>query len=572
MKFLEEVEKVLGDEIKKLDSKAEVGLSFSDRPELSNFQSNVCFSLAKTLKRSPLSIAEEISSKINSEKFEVFAVAPGFLNVKLKNSYFSEIFEKFFNDERLGIEKFERRKIVFDYGGPNIAKPLHVGHLRSAVIGETIKRLSKFMGDEVVSDVHLGDYGLQMGLTIAQIMDETDCSYYFTGQGERLNLTANELEKFYPKAAARAKEDESFKKRAQEITVKLQKGEKGYFDIWKEITKISVEDVRKIYDILNVSFDKWYGESDSQKFVPKVFEILNDKGLIEKSNGAEIVDVSEDADDSPMPPVIVRSSAGAELYATTELATIVSRLEEFEPDEIWYLTDNRQALHFKQVFRVCKRAKIGENVKFLHFGFGTVNGADGKPFKTREGAAMKLIDLIEIVKDACRKKILESGKLSENDDIDALATAIGVSALKFGDLINFPPKDYVFDLEKFCSFEGKTGPYMLYSIVRINSILNKAGNFEPCFEVGTDFEKEILISLLKFKEDVALAAKSHAPNIFVQSAYNLACSFSALYTSTKILTETSEKRRASLLSLIKVVGRALEIFAKLLAIDVPEKM
>ena len=270
MKFLEEVEKVLGDEIKKLDSKAEVGLSFSDRPELSNFQSNVCFSLAKALKRSPLSIAEEISSKITSEKFEVFAVAPGFLNVKLKNSYFSEIFEKFFNDDRLGIEKFERRKIVFDYGGPNIAKPLHVGHLRSAVIGETIKRLSKFMGDEVVSDVHLGDYGLQMGLTIAQIMDETDCSYYFTGQGERLNLTANELEKFYPKAAARAKEDETFKKRAQEITVKLQKGEKGYFDIWKEITKISVEDVRKIYDILNVSFDKWYGESDSQKFVPKV--------------------------------------------------------------------------------------------------------------------------------------------------------------------------------------------------------------------------------------------------------------------------------------------------------------
>ena len=299
MKFLEEIETILKNEVSKLDKDIDVTISFSDRPELSNFQSNICFSLAKKLGKSPLSIAEEICKKINNEYFEAFAVAPGFININLKNKYFSQILKSFYIDERLGIEQLNNNKVVFDYGGPNIAKPLHVGHLRSAIIGETIKRLSKFVGQEVVADVHLGDYGLQMGLTIAQILDEKDCSYYFSGEGEKLSLTANELENFYPKAAARAKTDENFKKKAQEITVKLQHGEKGYYQLWKEIVKISVEDVKKIYDILNVDFDKWYGESDSQKFVPEVFDILNKKSLVEQSNRAEIVEVANESDNSP---------------------------------------------------------------------------------------------------------------------------------------------------------------------------------------------------------------------------------------------------------------------------------
>ena len=572
MVYLEEIENALKKEISKFDKEAEIGLSFSDRPELSNFQSNVCFSLAKKLGRSPLSIAQEICLNLNSQNFEVFAVAPGFLNIKLKDNYFSEIFEKFYNDERLGIGKQNSKKIVFDYGGPNVAKPLHVGHLRSAVIGETIKRLSLFVGHNVVADVHLGDYGLQMGLTIAQIMDELDCSFYFGGEGKKLELSVQQLETFYPKAAARSKSDESFKKRAQEITIKIQKGESGYFDLWKQIVEISVKDIKEIYKILGVSFDKWYGESDAQKYVLDVFKILNERNLIEKSAGAEIVNVSQEDDECPMPPVIVKSSAGADLYATTELATIFSRIKEFNPNEIWYLTDNRQSLHFKQVFRVCKKANMCDEVNLLHLSFGTVNGKDGKPFKTREGSVMKLIDLIDSVKSACKVKILESGKVSEPQEIEKLSTIIGVAALKFGDLINFPPKDYVFDLEKFCSFEGKTGPYMLYSIVRINSILDKAGDFAPNFNVKTDLEKNILISLLKFSEDVISAEKLHEPNIFVQSAYNLACAFSSLYNSTKILTEENIFRKNSLLALIKIVKRALEIFAYLMAVEIPEKM
>lgn len=572
MKFLEEIENEIKKVIEEIGATQDVGLVFSDRPEISDFQTNVSFILAKTLKKSPLVIANEICGKIKSNKFNIFAVAPGFINVKLEDAYFSEIFEKMFNDERIGIEKLNPKKIVFDYGGPNVAKPLHVGHLRSAVIGETLKRLSKFMGLDVVSDVHLGDFGLQMGLTIAQIMEEFNCDYYFTGNGEKPIITAGDLENLYPKASLRSKTDEQFKKLAQEITVKLQNKQKGYYDIWQEIRRISVEDVKKIYDILNVSFDKWYGESDSEDFIPKVFEILNNKNLIEISDGAEIVNVAKESDTSPMPPVIVKSSAGANLYATTELATIVSRLEEFSPNEIWYLTDNRQSMHFNQIFRVCKLAGLGDDVNFLHIPFGTVNGEDGKPFKTRSGSVMKLIDLIDIIVKACEEKLVESGKVLSQEEIKSLALKIGIAALKFGDLINYPAKDYVFDIPKFCSFEGKTGPYMLYSIVRINSILEKAKGFDAKFVISSKEEKDVIISLLKFVQDVKNATIEHAPNIFVQSAYNLASAFSTLYNSTKILTEEDVIKRNSLLTMIKLVKKALEIFCYLLAIDVPEKM
>ncbi len=571
MKFLEKIENLINERIIKLGADEKVNLSFSDRPELSDFQTNVAFSLSKTLRKAPISIANEIAQDLETDEFEIFAVAPGFVNVKLKDKMFSSILKELFYDQRCGIEKVEKKNIFIDYGGPNIAKPLHVGHLRSAIIGETLKRLCKFVGNDVTSDVHLGDWGLQMGLVIAGILEKYDCTYFFTGEGEKPCFNFEELAGIYPESSARSKVDEQFKLKAKEITVKLQKKEKGYYDLWEEIRKISIEDIKKIYKVLKIDFDLWKGESDSEPYVEKVFEILNRNNLIEKSEGAEIVKVEKETDTSPMPPLIVRSSAGAELYATTELATIISRIENYNPQQIVYLTDNRQSLHFNQVFRACELAKIGETTKFTHITFGTVNGQDGKPFKTRDGGIMCLSDLINLVKDACRNKLLESQKI-EKSQIELLAEQIGVSALKFGDMINYPAKDYVFDVPKFCSFEGKTGPYMQYSIVRINSILEKAGNFEPCFEIFGDESREVIINLMKFAKDVIGAYKEFAPNIFVQSAFNLASSFSSLYNRTKILTETDENKRNSLLTLIKTVGNSLEIFANLLAIDIPNKM
>ena len=571
MKFLEEVENLLHNKIKKLGAEANVSLSFSDRPELCDFQTNVAFSLSKILKKSPIMIANEIVENMENENFEIFAVAPGFINVKLKDKMLSKILEELYNDPRVGIEKIENKKVLIDYGGPNIAKPLHVGHLRSAIIGETIKRLCRFVGNDVTSDVHLGDWGLQMGLVIAGIMEKYDCKYFFTGEGKKPCFDFEELAGIYPESSARSKVDEEFKARAKEITVKLQQKEKGYYDLWNEIKNISIDDIKKIYKILNVDFELWNGESDSEPYIKNVFEILSEKNLIEKSEGAEIVNVERETDTSPMPPLIVRSSAGAELYATTELATIISRVQNYSPEEIIYLTDNRQSLHFNQVFRVCSLAGIAENAKLTHITFGTVNGKDGKPFKTRDGGTMYLSDLIEMVKDACRKKLLENQKI-EDDQIEKLAEQIGISALKFGDMINYPSKDYIFDIPKFCSFEGKTGPYMQYSIVRINSILDKAKDFEPCFEIVNQETREVIINLLKFAKDVVCAYRDYAPNIFVQSAYNLASSFSTLYNKTNILNEVDKNKRNSLLTLIKTVKTALQIFAELLAIDIPKKM
>ena len=573
MKYLEEVELKLQKAINELGVKEFVNLSFSDRPELSDFQTNISFSLAKTLKRPPIIIAQEICEKINSDKYDCFAVAPGFINIKLKDEYFNEIFKKLFFDERIGIEKLANKKIVFDYGGPNVAKPLHVGHLRSAIIGETLKRLGKLMGLNIISDIHLGDYGLQMGLTIAKILEEYDCEYFFTGKGVKPKIDAKDLELLYPRASEKSKTDEQFKKLAQDITVKLQNKEKGYFNIWQEIKEISIKDIKKIYTILNVNFDKWYGESDSQKYISKVFNELNEKKLIEKSDGAEIIRIEKVTDKSPMPPVIIKSSAGANLYSTTELATIFSRIEEFSPDEIWYLTDNRQSMHFNQIFRVCEKLGLNKNLKLKHIAFGTVNGEDGKPFKTRQGSVMKLEDLIKLVENACKEKLIENDKDLKECEINELAKKIGIAAIKFGDLINYPEKDYIFDIPKFCSFEGKTGPYMLYSVVRINSILKKANNYyEPSFSINTNEERNVILCIIKFIQDLKSALLGYAPNIFVQSAYNLACAFSTLYSSINILTNTNLEKKNSLLTLINLVKRALEIFCELLGLDVPEKM
>ncbi len=571
MQVIEEIKQKLQETFEKLGYPTElVSLSFSDRPELCDFQSNSAFALAKALKNAPIKIAENIAQELKSDNFKVEVCAPGFINISLNEGYLTKILNDFATSEKLLTKTHKQPKtIIIDYGGPNVAKPLHVGHLRSAILGETVKRIAKFMGDNVISDVHLGDWGLQMGLTIAGLKEKFDLSYYFKNEGKKPNITMEDLNRIYPAASARSKTDEEFKKYAQNITTKLQNKDKIYYSIWQDIRKISVEAIKSEYRKLNVSFDLFNGESDSQDYVPKVFEILNKQNLIEKSEGAEIVNVAREDDNAPMPPVIVRSSAGAGLYATTDIATILERVEKYNPDEIWYTTDNRQCMHFNQVFRVCKLAHIGnDNLKLVHFPFGTVNGTDGKPFKTRDGGTMHLCQLIELVTEASDKKLVENTGKSDRQ----LAQMIGVSALKFGDMINFRTKDYVLDIEKFCSFDGKTGPYILYSLVRINSILQKAGKFERKYAVKDEISKNILLSLIKLSVEIENGYEDKSASGICQSAYNLASNFSTLYSNEKILSQKDIGRKNELLSLLEVVQKALTTICNLLALDIPEKM
>ena len=571
MQVIENIKQKLQDVFEKLGYPVEyLTLSFSDRPELCDFQSNSAFALAKVLRNAPIKIAESIANELKDDNLKVDVCNPGFINISLTENFLTNVLKEYAGSEKLLVKTHENPKtIVIDYGGPNVAKPLHVGHLRSAILGETVKRIAKFMGDKVISDVHLGDWGLQMGLTIAGLEEEFDLNYYFNNQGEKPNITMEDLNRIYPAASARSKTDEEFKKYAQNITAKLQNKDKIYYAIWKDIRSISVDAIKIEYKKLNVSFDLFNGESDSQDYVPKVFEILNEKHLIEKSEGAEIVNVAREDDNAPIPPVIVRSSAGAGLYATTDIATIVERVEKYDPDEIWYTTDNRQCMHFNQVFRVCKLAGIGgEKLKLVHFPFGTINGKDGKPFKTRSGGTMHLSELIQLVTDASDKKLVENTGKSDKK----LAEMIGVSALKFGDMINFRTKDYVLDIDKFCSFDGKTGPYLLYSLVRINSILQKAGDFEQKYAVNDEISKNILLCLIKLSVEIENGYEDKSASGICQAAYNLASSFSTLYSNEKILSQSDVERKNELLTLLMVIQKALTIVCGLLALDIPEKM
>ena len=577
MNILKELEKEFKKVFEELGYPNEdINITFSNRPELCDFQCNSAFSLAKKEKKSPLMIANTITEKFKNDNFVISVANPGFINIILKEKILSKVLKNLFEDERVGIEKNKSKKVILDYGGPNVAKPLHVGHLRSAIIGETLKNLAIFMGDEVIGDIHLGDWGLQMGLTIANIIEKYNCEYYLNGTGKKPKITMEDLNILYPEASARAKVDEEFNKKAHEITVKLQAKEKFYYNIWEDIRAVSVNAIKENYKMLNVTgFDLWDGESNAEPYIQKIFEILNKKKLVEKSNGAEIIRVEKETDNAPMPPVIIRSSSDSVLYATTDIATILSRVENYKPDEIWYLTDARQSLHFEQVFRVCRLVGIADNkLNLVHLPFGTINGTDGKPFKTREGGTMRLSDFINLITDASEQKLKESQKVIDIDEKSRkdLALNIGVSAIKFGDMINYRAKDYILDLPKFCSFEGKTGPYMLYSIVRINSILEKAGDFLPKFEINSPIEKEIIINLLKFANDVKNAYKEKSPNILAQSAFNLASSFSTLYNQSKIITEKDLNKKYSLLTLLTVIKNALLIFSNILGIKIPKKM
>ena len=532
-------------------------VTLSNRPDLCEYQCNGAMAAAKEYKCAPFMISDKIAQALaENELFEsVESVKPGFINMKVSPAYLAKYVSDMKADEgRFGCDKAAHPKtIIVDYGGANVAKPLHVGHLRSAVIGESIKRIGKFMGHHMIGDVHLGDWGLQMGLIIVELKErKPDLVYYdesYTGEyPKEAPFTISELEDIYPTASKKSKEDEAFREAAMEATSQLQAGRRGYRALLAHILDVSVTDLKKNYDNLNVSFELWKGESDAQPYIPDMVQMMKDKGFAYMSEGALVVDVKEDTDTKEIPPCIILKSDGASLYSTTDLATIVMRMQDYNPDAIIYLTDQRQSMHFVQVFRCARKTGlVGPDVELTHIGFGTMNGKDGKPFKTRDGGVMRLEYLLDEINEEMLKKITENQKEKENLDIseeEAKQTAktVALAAVKYGDLSNQASKDYCFDIERFTSFEGNTGPYILYTIVRIKSILKKytAKNSlpdAPILGAHSASEKNLMLVLSRFNAMMENAYEEKAPHKICAYIYELANAFNGFYHETKILSE-----------------------------------
>lgn len=561
-------------------------VTISNRPDLCEYQCNGAMAGAKQYHKAPIMIANEVAEKLkDSEAFqEAAAVAPGFLNLKLSEEYLLEQLKTMAKEPKFGLEKPARvKKIIVDYGGANVAKPLHVGHLRSAVIGESIKRINRYVGHEVIGDVHLGDWGLQMGLVIMGLKERKPDLIYFdeSYEGEyptEAPFTISELEEIYPASSAKSKEDPEYKAKAMEATYKLQSGVRGYRALWKQILNVSVADLKKNYSSLNVEFDLWKGESDVHDLIPEMVDYMKKGGYAYISEGALVVDVKEETDTKEVPPCMILKSDGASLYNTTDLATIMERMRLYHPDEIIYLTDKRQDLYFEQVFRCARKTKLVEPETELRWiGFGTVNGKDGKPFKTRDGGVMRLETLIRETKDEMYRKIREGREMSE-EEARQVADLVAISALLYGDLSNQASKDYIFDVDRFTSFEGDTGPYILYTIVRIKSILAKykeqGGNPEELqLRVASgDAEKALMMELVQFNAMMQSAAEEMAPHKVCAYIYDLANAFNHFYHETKILGEEDEAKREGLLALLVLTKNVLETCIHVLGFSAPEKM
>ncbi|MDF2887047.1 MAG: arginyl-tRNA synthetase, partial [Lacrimispora sp.] len=556
-------------------------------PDLCEYQCNGAMAAAKAYKKKPFDIASEVVSKLaGSYVFtSVDAVMPGFINLKIDAGYLAEYMNKMAGEDQCGCEKTkEPMTIVVDYGGANVAKPLHVGHLRSAVIGESIKRMGRFLGHNIIGDVHLGDWGLQMGLIIEELRDRKPHLPYFdhTFEGEyptQAPFTIGELEEIYPAASLKSKEDEEFNRRAHEATLKLQNGYGPYRAIWKHIIQVSVADLKMNYGSLNVVFDLWKGESDAEPYIPQVIEELTEKGLAYESQGALVVDVALEGDSKELPPCIIRKSDGAALYATSDLGTIIEREKEIKPDWYIYVTDKRQELHFTQVFRVAKKAGfVDADKKMSHLAFGTMNGKDGKPFKTRDGGVLRLETLVSDISQAAYEKIAENRTVLEEEARET-SKIVGMAALKYGDLSNQAAKDYIFDMDRFVSFEGNTGPYILYTIVRIKSILakyqaleNKYQGEETILPALSDAEKDLMLQLSRFNEVAESSFMELAPHKICQYVYELANSFNRFYHDTKIISEENKEQQASWIGLICLAKDVLNGCIGVLGIEAPERM
>lgn len=563
---------------------AKVGVS--NRPDLCQYQCNGALAAAKEYHKAPIQMANEVVEFLkDSESFkEIAAQAPGFINMSVSDRFLADYINKMAASETLGLDKAENPEtIVIDYGGANVAKPLHVGHLRSAVIGESIKRTARYLGHKVIGDVHLGDWGLQIGLIITELKHRKPELVYFdeSFDGEYPTeppFTMSDLEEIYPYASGYSKEHPEYKEEAQTATAELQSGRKGYLALWQHIINVSVADLKKIYTKLNVEFDLWKKESDAQPYIPQMVQDMKDGGYAHIDQGALVVDVKEETDTKEIPPCMILKSNGATLYNTTDLATIVERRRLFDPDEIIYVVDKRQSLYFEQVFRCARKTKIiGEDVKLEFVGFGTMNGKDGKPFKTRDGGVLRLEKLLEDVNEQVLDKMKDRDM--DKDMIDDAAAKISLSAIKYGDLSNQASKDYIFDVDRFTSFEGNTGPYILYTIVRTKSLLAKVkaqnitvdekSAIEPA---DSKSETDVMLALTKWSETVNAAFEEHAPHKICQFVYELSDTFNKFYHENKIVTNENEKQRDSYIKLSALVGKVLETAIDLLGLEAPERM
>ena len=561
-------------------------VTFSNRPDLCEYQCNGAMAGAKAYRKAPFMIAEDVVSHLaDSGCFEsAEAVKPGFINLKLSPAYAAEYLNEMAADSKMGVEaEREPRTIMIDYGGPNVAKPLHVGHLRSAIIGESVKRIARFKGNKVIGDIHLGDWGYQMGLIITELRKRKPELPYFDEQfdgeyPEEAPFTIGELEEIYPTASAYAKEHEDYREEALHATYLLQNGHRGYRAVWNHIMNVSVTDLKKNYEKLNVEFDLWKGEADAQKYIPDMVQRLKEEGYAHYDNGALVVDVQEESDNKEVPPCMILKSDGAALYDTTDLATLVQREQDYHPDEVIYVVDKRQELHFIQVFRCAKKTGIvREDTKLTFLGFGTMNGKDGKPFKTREGGVMRLENLIREIDEEMYKKIMDN-RTVEEAEAKRTAEIVGLAAIKYGDLSNQASKDYIFDVDRFTSFEGNTGPYILYTIVRIKSILNKyqenGGSLEglKILPAESVYEKALMLQVLKFNDVIDTVYEETAPHKICAYIYELANEFNKFYHETKILSEEDEKKKSGYIALLSLAKRVLETCIDLLGFEAPERM
>ena len=568
-------------------------VTLSNRPDLCEYQCNGAMAAAKEYKKAPFMIADEVVEKLAANPIFAMAesVKPGFLNLKIDEAYLADYVAKMQEDDgRFGCEKTEAPKtIMIDYGGPNVAKPLHVGHLRSAIIGESVKRIGKFMGHNVIGDVHLGDWGLQMGLIITELkLRRPELVYFddtYTGEyPEEAPFTISELEEIYPTASKKSKEDEAYKEAAMQATFELQHGKRGYQALLKHILNVSVTDLKRNYANLNVSFELWKGESDAQPYIPDMVQKMKDDGFAYISDGALVVDVKEETDTKEIPPCMILKSDGASLYNTTDLATMVWRMKDYNPDELIYVVDKRQELYFTQVFRCARKTGIVKpetELKFL--GFGTMNGKDGRPFKTRDGGVMRLEHLISGINEEMLAKIQENQKTKENlgistEEAENTAKMVALAAIKYGDLSNQASKDYIFDIDRFTSFEGNTGPYILYTIVRIKSILNKyhgLGKDESGAVIEaahSKSEKDLMLELSKFNAVMESAFEETAPHKICSYIYDLANAFNSFYHGTKIMSEENEAVQKSYICLLELTKSVLETCIDVLGFSAPERM
>ena len=582
---------ILNEKVKKAFIKAGYDVDgnivrLSDRPDLSQFQCNTALNKAKEFKLNPRKIAEDVIEILKSdETFKKVSVeGPGFINIIVKDEFLANHIEESFSILNLSEYNNEKKNIIIDYGGPNVAKPLHVGHLRPAIIGEGLKRLAKELGNNVIGDVHLGDWGRQMGLVISEIKHRNPELVYFDENyegeyPEKSPVTVEDLNEIYPTANAKAKEDEQRMEEARETTAILQnedrKGHRGIYELWKKLVEVSVDDLKKSYDKLDVHFDLWKGESDCNKSIPELIEYLDKRGLIEISEGATVVNVKEETDKIDMPPVIIKTKNDTVGYQATDLATIYERMHEYNPDEIWYVVDGRQKLHFEQIFRVCYKSEIVDiDKKLIFIGFGTMNGKDGKPFKTRDGGVMKLSELLELTEEKAMQKMKDTG-LSQNEK-ENISKIIADASIKYADAISNRSTDYIFDIDKFTDNTGKTGPYILYSAVRIKSLLNKAKNnglIEGKLKSPTTKEElDLMLEIEKLPNIILEAYNNKSLSEIANYLFTLDSAFNNLYNNYRILEEKDIEKQKSILKLIGIVGNINEKLLNIMAIKIPEKM